>query len=61
MPILIVDKGDNVEDVDRHHCKVKIGNESKTLVKFHSMVSMCPHAAQFGMNPYIHPYRKDRM
>ena len=51
MPILIVDRGEPVAGVERHHCKVQIGNESKTLVKFHSLMSMCPHAPQFGMNP----------
>ena len=58
MPILIVDRGNQFDGVDRHHCKVQIGNESKTLVKFHSMMSMCPHAPQFGINPYT---SKDRM
>ena len=50
MPVLIVDKGQSANDNYQYDCKVQIGNESKTLVKFHSTMLICPEAPNLGMN-----------
>ena len=50
MHVLIVDKGEAVNDNYQYDCEVQIGNETKTLVKFHSTMLFCPEAPNFGMN-----------